>query len=159
MDGAWETGGQTEAAICIFRIMHYIQTAVCGAKRKHGWGCTQQTFAADADVRAKLAGGSDAWDDSLVAFWTTLETSWALLGRLGGHLEPSWANLEPSLTVLGESWAIFGSFWAVLGRSWGLLGGLLGSSWDSLGPSWGHLEASKAYRKRKGEKARIIDFI
>ena len=64
---------------------------------------------------------------------------------LGG---PSWGHLGASRGALGP----------LLGRSWGRLGGILGPSWSSLGPSWGHLEASKAHRKRKGEKAQIIDF-
>ena len=50
--------------------------------------------------------------------------------------------------------------------SWGPLGSLLERSWALFGPSWGplgplslepfggHLEASRAHRKRKGEKVK-----
>ena len=57
----------------------------------------------------------------------------------------SWGALG---ALLGASWAILGPSWAFLGPSWG-----------SLGPSWGHLEAPEAHRKRKGEKAKNIDFL
>ena len=50
-----------------------------------------------------------------------LETSWAVLGRLG----PSWGRLG-----------------GVLGTSWGRLGDVLGRLGDVLGASWGRLGAS-----------------
>ena len=37
------------------------------------------------------------------ASWMKFQASWTLLGRLGGHLEPSWANLEPAFAVLEPS--------------------------------------------------------
>ena len=55
-------------------------------------------------------------------------------------------------TVLGPSWSALG---AILEPSWAFLGPYGGS----LGPSWGHLEALEAHRKRKGEKAKYIDFL
>ena len=91
--------------------------------------------------------------------WEPWGPSW---GNLGGHRSKEGGSpicvppLGPSKSPLG---ALLGRSWAALGRSWGRLGGLLGPSWSSLGPSWGHLEASKAHRKRKGEKAQIIGFL
>ena len=70
--------------------------------------------------------------------------------------------LEASGTLLGLSagslGALLGLSWALLGPSWGPQGPLLGLSWGHLGPSWSHLEASRAHRKRKGEKAKNICF-
>ena len=40
-----------------------------------------------------------SWD-VLVASWSDLEASRTLLGRLGGHLGPSWANFQAILAVL-----------------------------------------------------------
>ena len=73
-----------------------------------------------------------------------------------GEVLDSWAILDmDSWSYIEPSWAL-GTSWAYLG----LLGfGLLGISWGRLGSSWSHLEASKANRKRKGEKAKSIDFL
>ena len=107
---------------------------------------------------------------------------------LGGLLGPSWGHLGASWGLLGASWghlgghrskemdaffrppppsgpsneligALLGRSWAALGRSWGRPGALWGPFWGPLGPSWSHLEASDGHRKRKGEKANIIDFL
>ena len=100
-----------------------------------------------------------------------LGLSWALLrpfwGPLGTPLGLSWAILEaidekrrrrlfqsppsgpeksPLGALLGRSWA-----WALLGPSWASLGAVLGH----LGA---HIEASRAHRERKGEKAKNIGF-
>ena len=45
-----------------------------------------------------------------------------------------------------------------MGRYWVALGAIWGASWAPLGALLGHLEASKAHRKRRGGKAKIIDF-
>ena len=66
--------------------------------------------------------------------------------------------VRPSGPEKSRLGAFSGRSWGALGRSWARLGPLLGPSWGSLGPSWGHLEASRAHRKRKGEKAKNIDF-
>eukprot|EP00959_Pyramimonas_sp_CCMP1952_P348252 7294806-Pyramimonas_sp.AAC.1 len=84
------------------------------------------------------------------------------MGRLLG---PSWRPSIKGGGVLdlpplrGHQNRLLGPSWGALGRSWGCLGGLLGPSWSFLGPSWGHVEASKAHRKRNGEKANIIDSV
>ena len=67
--------------------------------------------------------------------------SWAVLGRLGAILGPSWA-------VLGPSWAVLGLLGAILGRSWAILGLLLGCSWGvwgCLGLSWAVLGPTRGY--------------
>ena len=90
--------------------------------------------------------------------WEPSERSWSHLGgdrsKKGGLLIP----IAPSEAQKERLGALLGRSWSALGRSWGRLGALLGPSWGSLGPSWGHLEASRAHRKRKGEKAKNIDF-
>ena len=98
-----------------------------------------------------------------------LRASWRLGGLLGSPgrlLGPYW---RPSIKKEGGfflcppvgafKWASWGPLGALLGRSWARLGALLGPSWGPLGPSWSHLEASEAHRKRKGEKAKNIDFL
>ena len=94
----------------------------------------------------------------LGAFWGGL---WALLGRLFGPkankrgtrlFRPpplgsrNIASWSPLGALLGASWALLGPFWA-----------LFGSSWGSLGQSWSHLEASEAFRKPNGEKAKNME--
>ena len=53
--------------------------------------------------------------------------------------------------------------WGPLGTPLGFLGSFLGASWGLfqcvLGPPGGSLEASAAHRRRKGEKAKLIDFL
>ena len=106
------------------------------------------------------------------ASWGLLGPSWgalaALLGDFQALLGPSWrrsikegeslisaAPLECLESPLGP---LLRRSWSALGRSWGRLGALLGLSWGPLGPSRSHLEASDGHRKRKGEKAKNIDF-
>ena len=104
--------------------------------------------------------------------WGHLGAILGLLGAILGHLGPSWGDLggnrskkrrplisaPPSGPEKSPLGALLGRSWGALGRSWARLGPLWGLSWGSLGPSWGHLEASRAHRKRKGEKAKNIDF-
>ena len=45
-----------------------------------------------------------------------------------------------------------------MGRLGAILGAPLGRSWGRLGPFGSYLEASRAHRKRKGDKAKNIGF-
>ena len=101
--------------------------------------------------------------------WGAVEALCGLFGRvwevsggyLGGNRSKSrraFIGAPPSGPEKSPLGALLGRSWGDLGRSWARLGPLLGPSWGSLGPSWGHLEASRAHRKRKGEKAKNIDF-
>ena len=82
-------------------------------------------------------------------------------GPLGALLGLSWALLGPSWGPQGQTRREF-LFRSPLGprkiASWGPLGALLDALEAVLGPSWSHLEASRAHRKRKGEKANNIGF-
>ena len=99
----------------------------------------------------------------LERLWAVLEASWALLGGLGGFLEPwrsfgrsrggigdllgalgtvlegSWALLGPSWERLGSSWARLGSVWRT--HSWGRLGGIL-STLEAVSGTSGELLAA-----------------
>eukprot|EP00959_Pyramimonas_sp_CCMP1952_P250786 5242152-Pyramimonas_sp.AAC.1 len=59
------------------------------------------------------------------------------IAPIGSSKMPSWGYLGP-----------------LLERSWGQLGALLGPSWGCLGLFEGHLDASRAHRRRKSEKAK-----
>ena len=106
--------------------------------------------------------------------WGSFGESWGSLGAhwggVGGLLGSSWppylqtegvinSGLPPWEAQTRRLGALLGRSWSALGRYWGRLGDLLGVSWGSLGQSWGHLEASKANRKRKGEKANNMDVL
>ena len=83
-------------------------------------------------------------------------------GRSGGLLGPSWERSSKTGESTYQGLPVGArkvASWGPLGRSWARLGPLLGPSWDSLGPSWGLLEASRAHPKRKGGKAKNIDFL
>ena len=93
----------------------------------------------------------------LGALGAVLGLSWAPLGALLGHLE---AILRPR-KVIGSEKARKQKTLLFLRclKDVCLLGASSGRSWSPLGPSWGHLEASEAHRKRKGEKANVIDVL
>ena len=74
----------------------------------------------------------------LERLWAVLEASWALLGGLGGFLEP-WRSFGRSRGGIGD---LLGRSWDGLGGILGTLGPELGASWELLGPSWERLESS-----------------
>ena len=101
----------------------------------------------------------------------------ALLGRLGVILGLSWGSLGDPLGapegLLGQSWRpsikrgvpyVRPPSGPLKIASWGALGailGALGASWAPLGAPLGHVGAilrPQKHRKRKGEKATLIDF-
>ena len=90
----------------------------------------------------------------LEASWPILELSWDPLGCLEGPLGAIDQRKGECLMTVPPSVPQNEPPGALLGRSWALLG----PSWVNLSPSWGppacrHLKASRAHRKRKGEKA------
>ena len=99
------------------------------------------------------------------ASWKPLGASCRALGgllgswdHLGGGRSKEVGRISRS-PLRGHENRLLGPSGAALGRPWDRRGGLLGASWGSLGQSWGNLEASKAHRKRKDEKATFIDFL
>ena len=83
------------------------------------------------------------------------------LRSFGGLLASSGAEkakISYRFSGAPEASLVLGLLGGVFEPSWGPLGALLGPSWGPLGPSWSHLEASRAHRKRKGEKAKFIYF-
>ena len=80
--------------------------------------------------------------------WSPWEASW---GHHGGHRAKKGGNVGARKVA---SWGPFG---ALLRLPWGRIGALLGPSWGPLGPGWSHREASRAHRKRNGEKANNLE--
>ena len=73
-----------------------------------------------------------------------LGPSWAMLGSLGGPLEPRpsiflhFFNVfgSPMLGFLGRPWASFGSSWGHLRACWALPGAILWPSFAAIGLPW-----------------------
>ena len=154
------------------------------ALRGLSWASLGQSWRPSTKRDGNIIGPSEGhvgglWDSLGPLFGPSWGALGALLGALGAVLGPSGAPLGPLLGHLGghraketgalisiapsgpeksHLGAVLGRSWGALGRSWGRLGPLLGLSWGRLGPSWSHLEASRAHRKRKGEKAKNIGF-
>ena len=97
----------------------------------------------------------------LGASWAPLGAIWDEINqRMGGRGGRGWLiSIAPWELLTSLCGPLLERSWSALGRSWGRLGALLGLSWGSLGPSWSHLEASDGHQKRKGENAKIINFL